>query len=91
MLVIHAGPVVLVAEDAFKGRKAGGVDVAIRAVVPLLSVSARVDREVLRVMIPIGRRPRSGGMACLAGRRETGSQMVRGRCIVIAAMTSEAL
>lgn len=41
-------------------------------------------------MIPIGRCPRSSGMTSLTRGRETGGQMVRGRCIVITGMTGEA-
>lgn len=91
VLVIHAGLVVFMAEDALKCRKARGVDMTIRAIVPLLAMLARVDREVLCVMIPVGRRPRSSGVTCLTGRRETSRQMVRCRCVIVTRMTGEAL
>ena len=63
VLRIHRCPVVLMAEYAFESGKAGGIDMAVGARAPFASVLARVYREILAVVIPVGRRPGARGMA----------------------------
>jgi hypothetical protein len=57
VFVVHLCLVMFVTEDALKHGKARGIDMAIGAIVPFLTVLAGIDREVLRIMIPIGRNP----------------------------------
>lgn len=58
VFVIHFRLAVLVAQDALEYGIVGRIDMAVIAVVPRLAMPARVDREVLRVVVPVGRRPR---------------------------------
>src|SRR5690606_7510434 len=83
VLVVHVGLVVLVAKDAFEDGVVGGIYVAIAAHVPLVFVLAGIDREILRVMVPVGGRPGCGGVARLTLSREQRRGVVRIRRVIV--------
>lgn len=58
MFVVHFRLIVFMTEDTFKDSIVVRVDVAVIAVIPCLTMLARVDGEVLGIVIPICRRPR---------------------------------
>lgn len=70
VLVVHLSLVVFMAEDALEDRIVGRIDMTVIAVVPLVAMRARVDREVLCVMIPVCGTPGCCRMASLAIGRE---------------------
>lgn len=83
MFVVHVGLIVLVAEDTFEDGIVGGIHVAIAAHVPLVFMFSGVDREVLRVMVPVGGCPGRGGVTRLTFSRKQRRGVVRVRCAVI--------
>lgn len=62
--------------NALEDREIRRVDVAIGTVVPFVSVLAGIDREILRIVIPVRRRPGGRSMASLAIGREISCLMV---------------
>lgn len=91
VVVSHIGLVVFVTEYAFKNRVVGGIDVAVITVVPFFPMFARVNREVLRVVIPVRRGPRCRCVTGLAIGREIRRRMIRaGSAIISTLMAREA-
>lgn len=76
MLVVHVCLIVLVTIYALEYRVIRRVDMAIGAGVPLFPVLARVNREILRIVIPICRRPGAGRVTTLTLSREIGCLVV---------------
>jgi hypothetical protein len=55
VLVVRSRLGVFVAENALEHREIRGIGVTIGTLVPLIPMRTRIDREVLRIVIPIGR------------------------------------
>lgn len=70
VLSVHVGLIVSVARRAVKRREIAGRRMALRTVAPAVIVCTRVDREVLRVVIPVGGHPTGGRVTVDAGGRE---------------------
>ncbi len=75
MIVIRILLIMLVAENAFESDIVTWNNVTIGTIVPFLIVSARKNRKILAVVIPVGR-PTAGSMAHFAICRETHGLMI---------------
>lgn len=76
MIIVHIRLIVLMTENALENCIIRRIDVAIGAGIPLFPMFAGIDREVLRVMVPICRRPSAGCVAALALGWEIGSLVI---------------
>lgn len=86
MFGIHISLVVLVTENAFKDRIVGGIDMAVITVIPFFPMRARIDREVLRIVVPVSRSPRCRRVTGLAICREISRGMIRAGGGIIGAL-----
>ncbi len=92
MIVSHIGLVVFVTEYALKDRVVGRINMAVIAIIPLLPMFARIDREILRVVIPIRRGPCCRRVTGLAIGREVRRRMIgAGSAIISTLMARETL
>lgn len=83
MVIVGRRLVVLMTKDALKHRVVRRVDVAVGALIPLLAMSAGINREVLCIVIPISRRPGRCTVAVLTlGRKLRGRVIGIGRAVV---------
>lgn len=83
VFVVHLGLVVLMTEDALEDGKVRGVDVTIGTLIPFLAVFAGIDREILRVVIPVGRCPGRRSVAGLTLGREVCRRVIGVGCVVV--------
>ena len=92
MIVSHIGLVVFVTEYALENRVVGGINMAVIAVIPFFPMFAGIDREILRVVIPIRRDPCCRRVTGLAIGREVCRRMIRaGGAIISTLMARETL
>lgn len=90
VIVRHISLVVLVTENAFKDRIVGSIDMTVITIIPFLPMFARIDREVLRIVVPVSRSPRCRRVTGLAICREVSRGMIRtGGGIIGALMARE--
>jgi len=92
MMLVGIRAIVFVAQDAFKLIVIIGDNMAIGAEIPFLALlmTARIDREILGVMIEIALVPAIGVMALLAISRVS-NIMIRLRDIIVILMTGQTL
>ena len=92
VMAIGVALVVRVTQDAFERREISRYNMAVGTVVPSALVRTGIDREELTVVIPVGRIPRAGAMAILAGSRKVCCRMIRiGSGLIITLVTGIAL
>lgn len=88
----HIGLVVFMTEYALKDRIVGRINVAVGAIVPFALMLARIDREVLRVVVPVCRSPSRRRVTRLTICREIRRSMIRaGGGIISTLMARETL
>lgn len=83
VLTVRSRLRVFVAKNALENGKVRGIVVTVRTLIPFVAMSPGIDREVLRIVIPVRWRPRCSRMTALAISRELSCRVIGIRGTVV--------